>query len=401
MNRWLSKAFSLSHLGRPQTTQARRRQRPLALERLEDRTVPTLFISLQEAGVNGGLPTVVATGADFTAAQFTGTYGDFSVSVVGVSSHNAANLSFLDSSATSVKNIGASATLKIAVFQDNYTLPAGSPLVVESGLGGSVTTGNLSLSNIFQASASSTNNTTFDFTNGPQTATPTGSTFDTGSATGQFNRSGNYSLSSTAAITLTAGGEINFSSHVKATPSQTGTPVAPGQFATMGFWHNKNGQAVINSFNGSSDSTALGNWLSSNFGNLFGGLQNKTNAQIASAFLTAFGNVGGVQGNTYAQAFAVALGVYADTIGLGFNATAAAFGFNGTVAGGGNSTFNVGNDGAAFGVPNGTTLTVFQILGAVNANFNPATGLFYGGDQTLTSAANDVLDGINQLGDIP
>jgi uncharacterized repeat protein (TIGR01451 family) len=199
---------------------ANKRRPPLTLERLEDRTVPTLFISLQEAGVNGGAPTVVATGPDFTAAQFTGTYGDFSVSVVGVSSHNGATLSFLDSSATSVKNIGAStATLNIAVFQDNYTLPAGSPLVVESGLGGSVSTGSLALSNIFKASASSTNNTAFDFTNGPQTATPTGSTFDTGSATGQFNRTaGNpFALSSTAAINLTAGGEINYSDHVNVT----------------------------------------------------------------------------------------------------------------------------------------------------------------------------------------
>ncbi len=220
MKRWLSKIFSASHLGRPRTTQTKRRQPPLALERLEDRLVPTLSISLQEAGVNGGAPTVVSTGADFTAASFSGTYGDFKVTIFGGASDNGATLSDLLSSTVSVQNIGAStATLNLAVFQDNYTLPTGSPLVVESGLGGSVNAGTLSLSNIFQASASSTNDTTFDFTNGPQTATPNGSTFQTGSVTGLFNRTpGNpYALSSTAAINLSAGGQINYSTQVNVT----------------------------------------------------------------------------------------------------------------------------------------------------------------------------------------
>src|SRR5579864_5308292 len=217
MKRWLSKASFLSHFSRPRTIPTKRRHRSLFLERLEDRVVPTLFISLQEAGVNGGAPTIVATGADFTAAEFTGTYGDFSVDVFGGASHNGANQSFLVSSTTSVENIGAStATLNLAVFQDNYTLPAGSPLAVESGLGGSVNAGTLSLSNIFQASASSANSKIFDFTNGPQTATMTGSTFDTGSVTGVFNPiAGNpYALSSNVAINLTAGGQINYSDHV-------------------------------------------------------------------------------------------------------------------------------------------------------------------------------------------
>src|SRR5262249_13441675 len=103
----------------------------------------------------------------------------------------------------------------------------------------------------------------------------------------------------------------------------------------------------------------------------------------------------------YVQAFAVALGVYADTTALGFNSTAASFGFIAAPGGGGNATFNVGNDGAAFGVSNGTSLTVSQVLSIVNNNFSPSTGLFYVGDQSLTSSANDVLNGINSIGDIP
>jgi hypothetical protein len=177
-------------------------------------------------------------------------------------------------------------------------------------------------------------------------------------------------------------------------------PVSPGEAATIGFWHNKNGQAVINSFGSTSTGQTLGQWLNSNFGNLFAGFASQTNAQVAADFLTAFGNVGGVQGNTYVQAFGVALGCYASSTGLGFNSTAASFGFTGNAVGLCNRTFNVGNNGAAFGVSNGTTLTVFQVMAAANANYNPITGLFYGGDPTLTSDLNNVLDGINQAGDI-
>jgi len=178
------------------------------------------------------------------------------------------------------------------------------------------------------------------------------------------------------------------------------SPVSNGSTATIGFWHNKNGQAVINSFGSTSTGMTLGQWLNSNFGNLFAGFASQTNAQVAADFLTAFGNKGGVQGNTYVQAFSVALGCYASTIGLGFNSTAARFGFIGTAGGLCNQTYNVGNNGAAFGVPNGTTLTVFQVMAIANANYNPVTGLFYGGSATLTGDLNNVLNGINQAGDI-
>jgi hypothetical protein len=94
---------------------------------------------------------------------------------------------------------------------------------------------------------------------------------------------------------------------------QTCTPppsLSHGDTATIGFWANKNGQGVITCENGSANSTALGNSLASNFPNLFGSLAGKTNTQVAAAFATAKSNVGGVQGNTYAQAFAVALAMY-------------------------------------------------------------------------------------------
>jgi hypothetical protein len=215
-----------------------------------------------------------------------------------------------------------------------------------------------------------------------------------------------YSMTEVAVITLSAGSGLSVDVLFLGLPTTIpSTPVAPGDTATIGFWHNKNGQAVINSFNGSPSSTALGNWLASNFPNLFGSFAGQTNAQVAADYMTAFGNVGGVQGNTYVQVFATALAVYATTSSLGgqslvASGLAAKYGFVVSVGGTGNATFNIGNNGAAAGVPNGTTLTVLQLLHIANVNFNPTTGLFYGGDPVLTSDLNNIFNGINQAGDI-
>lgn len=173
-------------------------------------------IALQEAGVNGGAATVVVSGANFSNLNWDGNYGDFTVEVLGGSSHNAATLSDLLSSTTRVTNNSTDTkTLMILVSQTDYTLPVGSPLSVESGLGGSVSTGTLSMTNIFQAYADAGNTLrgTTDFTTGPQSAAPNGSTFDTGSATGLFSRTGSYSLTTITTFTLSGGGVANFSSH--------------------------------------------------------------------------------------------------------------------------------------------------------------------------------------------
>jgi hypothetical protein len=184
-------------------------------------------------------------------------------------------------------------------------------------------------------------------------------------------------------------------------PGGNGTSaVSAGAAATIGYWHNKNGQALISGFNGSAGSTALGNWMASNFPNLFGSFAGQTNTQIAADFLTAFGNVGGVQGNTYAQTFGVALAVYATDPTLGGSSAATGQGFTVKPGGTASDTYNVGSNGAAFGVANNTSLTVMQVLQTLNSNYNPTTKQFYGGDTTLTTDANNVSNGINQSGDI-
>lgn len=182
----------------------------------------TLTLYLQQAGVNGGAITSVATGADFTAASYTGTYGDFKVTLFGGSSDNGAALSDLLSSSVAVENLsGTSKTLALWVSQDNYTLPVGSPLAVESGAGGSINTGTLGMAGIFQAYADNSNALLgTGYTNGLQNAVQNVSSFDTGSVTGLFNRTtanSLYSLTSVMNFVLSGGGKANYSNHVNVT----------------------------------------------------------------------------------------------------------------------------------------------------------------------------------------
>jgi len=170
-------------------------------------------------------PVVSFTG-DFSigGASVFGSGGDFSVAAFGGFKNNAAvKSSLLESTTSVVNNTGSTHTLHLWVSANDYTLPVGSPLVVESSLGGSVDQGTLTLTNIFQAYADKNNNllpfgtSITDFTNGSQSATMNGTSFDTGSAAGLFTRTGDYSLTSVTNFELSGGSTANFSSHVNVT----------------------------------------------------------------------------------------------------------------------------------------------------------------------------------------
>jgi len=179
---------------------------------------------LQETGVNSGLATVVASGSDFGSIIFDGTYGDFKVSFFGATSENTTALSDIMSSTTKVENANllstGAHTLKLYVSQTNFSLPVGTPLAVESGMSSTITTGTLGLTGIYQGFADNGNALLgMGFTTGSQTAVLTGSTADTGSATGSFNRTTStslYSLTSLTTLDLSAGAKVNVSSHVNA-----------------------------------------------------------------------------------------------------------------------------------------------------------------------------------------
>lgn len=183
-------------------------------------------------------------------------------------------------------------------------------------------------------------------------------------------------------------------------PNSTGTAVHAGQTATIGFWRNKNGQALLLSLNGGPTSTNLGNWLATNFPKMFGSLAganslaNKTNQQVAGAFQKWFA----VKGQKLeAQVLAVAFAVYVTDSDLA-GTVATKYGFEVTTTGLGAAYYNVGTSGRAFGVANYTKMKVLDILKATNTQ--TVKGLMYNGNSFLRNLANTVYDGINNAGDI-
>src|SRR5262249_1505700 len=104
-----------------------------------------------------------------------------------------------------------------------------------------------------------------------------------------------------------------------ATVTSLGQSVQPGVTGTIAFWDSPQGQALIESFNGSSTATALSAWLAATFPNLYGttagssNLTGETNAQIAALFASLFGLPAPQAG---AEILSEALNLYATTSSL-------------------------------------------------------------------------------------
>jgi hypothetical protein len=188
--------------------------------------------------------------------------------------------------------------------------------------------------------------------------------------------------------------------------------IVGGQTATIGFWHNKNGQNLIKALNGGPTSTQLGNWLAATLPNLYGGLGGKTNAQVAEFYKTLFvrtanAAAGGGPPKMDAQVLAVTLATYVTKQTLA-GTTAADYGFLVSQNGVGTQAFNVGSSGAAFGVANNSNVAVLDLLLAVNSRSR--NGLLYdldgdgdahdGQETFFRTMANDVFSAINEAGDI-
>lgn len=144
-------------------------------------------------------------------------------------------------------------------------------------------------------------------------------------------------------------------------PQVGGDPIGDNVTATIGFWHNKNGQALIESLNGDANSTQLGDWLAATFPTMYGegaiydaakgddqdmNLAGKTNADVAGVFMYLFQRnkktavVGGPP-KVDAQVMAVALATYVTSETLAGGDYAAAYGFNTSADGIAYTTFNV------------------------------------------------------------
>jgi hypothetical protein len=180
------------------------------------------------------------------------------------------------------------------------------------------------------------------------------------------------------------------------TNTKSGAFVGTGDTATIGYWQNKNGQALIKSMNGSETSKLFANWLAANYPAMFGvsapaayNLTNKTNKDVAALFITLF-KLGSPK--TAAQVMAGAIAAYVTTPALAGGTYSAPYGFNVSAAGTGGKLYNVGSNGAAIGLSNNTAYTVGQLLQQANARAP--------WDAAESGALNTIFSGINEKGDI-
>ncbi len=179
-----------------------------------------------------------------------------------------------------------------------------------------------------------------------------------------------------------------------------GPAIQNGQAATILFWKSSLGQTLIKSFNGSSNSKTLGNWLASNFPHLYGSkagshnLAGKTNSQVASMFTTLY-KKGGMRLD--AQVMGLALSAYATSSNLA-GTVALKYGFLVDDAGAGVATYNVGDSGAAFDVATNTTMRIMDILKETDGD--AVNGVLYNNSAALCTLANLVYVDINTIGGV-
>ena len=204
---------------------------------------------------------------------------------------------------------------------------------------------------------------------------------------------------------------------------EAGGRVSAGETATIGFWQNRNGQALIRSLpvfqNPDGSTTSVANWLAATFSNIYGAhagannLFGMSNGDVANLYTSLFKRttktgLGGPP-KLDAQVMATALAVYVTNEDLA-GMTAAGYGFLVTQNGVGVATFDVGSQNRdAFGLSasDSTVLTVLDALLATNRLTNG--GILYDlnsdgsismYEQVLRTMANVVYSAINEGGQI-
>jgi len=204
-----------------------------------------------------------------------------------------------------------------------------------------------------------------------------------GSKTDKFTVSGShtYAASGTYTITVVINHEgVMTTLTQSATVSSLGLLFQGSQTRTSGFWNDgATGQELIRKFTKTAGGQTLGQWLSSTFPKLYGGvdgaanLSTSSNVGVANFYKSLFTQFNSNQLD--AEVMALALYIFATTSSLGMGAggtnPATAYGLPVDANGLGAYTFNTGFHGAAFGVPNFTVLDIFQIMLAAN---NSAVG---------------------------
>jgi len=200
--------------------------------------------------------------------------------------------------------------------------------------------------------------------------------------------------------------------------TEIGQAVQSGDSATIGFWQNKNGQALIQQ-----GGAALVTWLNTNFGNIFGNTFSDGNggddaAEVANFYKNEFfkKKLTGTP-KVDAQFMATALATFFTSSNLSGGSVAASYGFNVTQTGIGTKVVNVGSNGAAFDVSNNTEMTIMSLLLATNRLTGADSdadasedyshvydtngdGVLDDTEKALRVMANNIYSAINEDGDI-
>jgi hypothetical protein len=215
---------------------------------------------------------------------------------------------------------------------------------------------------------------------------------------------------------------------------QPGETINDSVTASIGFWANKNGEALIESLNGGPNSTQLGNWLAATFPNMYGedalydaasgddqgmNLAGKTNAEIADIYRYLHKrnkktSVAGGPPKVDAQVLAVALATYVTSETLAGGAYAADYGFATSADGIAYDTFSVLNVlsaqeaddlGLSPVMDAAGNVTIIDILLMTNKKSLEGR-LFDAYDDSgssleiaLRTLANELFTGINEFGD--
>ena len=191
--------------------------------------------------------------------------------------------------------------------------------------------------------------------------------------------------------------------------TELGQELNRGDAAGIGFWQNKHGQSLIEA--GGQD---VGDWLASNFGNVFGDVFETTSVAdfYKEQLFKQKGQKSAGPAHVDAQFMAVALATYFTSRQLAGD-VAESYGFTVTDTGIGSKVVNVGSRAAAFGVDENTDLTIQQLLLATNVLTDTPDDLMgfaaiYDKDgngeideaeATLRAMANGLYSEINESGD--
>ena len=218
------------------------------------------------------------------------------------------------------------------------------------------------------------------------------------------NKGGTIANDKFSGIVLTAGAAgsgYNFGEQ-----QTVGSALAGNQTQSASYWNGNTGQAFIKALNGSQSAKNLGNWLATNFNNLFGSdagtannLTGKTNAQVATYYQSLYSNAAK---KAEVEALALALAVYVTNSNLAGTA-GTSYGFAVSTTGLGAATANIGVNGAAFGINNNTIVTITELLSRANARARKGFLWDANGDGSLNPAETilrsqvySVFDAINK-----